>query len=142
MTAVPLPVAVEKLRGFIADHYGEILHIDEGSITVEVIGSLVDRQRRTSDRPVPMVVDLHFSEEEFSMPERDGMSSQLGHRTRIEVSVRLKRSRDRRRDNLREPARMLIASLRAYLMAVRLAPGDVVPRVRQATRPLWPWLRR
>jgi diguanylate cyclase (GGDEF)-like protein/putative nucleotidyltransferase with HDIG domain len=142
VTGVPLPVAVEKLRGFIADHYGDILHIDHGSITVEVNGAQMERHRRTTDRRVPLVVELHFSEEEFATPDRDGISPRMGHRTRIEVSVRAKRSRDRRRENVMEPAKMLIASLRAYLMAVRLAPSEAISRTRRATRPLWPWLWR
>jgi diguanylate cyclase (GGDEF)-like protein/putative nucleotidyltransferase with HDIG domain len=124
VASVPLRVAMEKLRGFIADNGAEIVGVDGNAISLEVGDSSLDRQRRTNDRTPRMVVDLKFSEELVNVSPRDAVA--LTQRTRIEVNIHPKRTRDRRKDVPRESAQRVATSLRAYLMATECeaTPGD------------------
>ena len=56
-TTVPLSVAIEKLRGFVADHQAEITSIDGNQVRLKV-GESPGLFRRSGDRSVPFVVDL------------------------------------------------------------------------------------
>ena len=111
VTAVPLKVAVEKLRGFVADHHAEIISIDEQTILLQISAQHTPLLRRTGDRPVPYQIELTFSE------SRDGQGECQHARTLVNVTVRPKRNRDRRRADVLERARKLVRSLKAYLMA-------------------------
>src|SRR6185503_14451887 len=53
VTAVPLNIAVEKLRGFIADHHGEVVPVEDHHIAIKIDGGGVDKMRRLGDREVP-----------------------------------------------------------------------------------------
>ncbi len=55
-TNVPINFAVQKLRGFVCDHNGEIKTITDGNVTIRL--TAYGDQRRRSDRPVPLLVDL------------------------------------------------------------------------------------
>jgi diguanylate cyclase (GGDEF)-like protein/PAS domain S-box-containing protein len=113
-TAVPLKVAVEKLRGFVADHHAEIVSIEEDHIALKIDGQYTPLLRRSHDRPVPFCIELCFAEKQFSKTGQEG----AGHlRTIIDVAIRPQRSRDRRRRDVLERARQLISSLKSYLMA-------------------------
>jgi hypothetical protein len=115
-TFVPLRVAMEKLRGFIADNNAEIINIVGNSVTLELSDANQDRRRRSQDRPVPMVVNITFSEESVNLFRPSGEA--IAQRTRIEVGIRPKRPRDRRKDGALDPGRRVSTSLRAYLMAM------------------------
>ncbi len=65
VTAVPLKVAIEKLRGFVADQKAEVASIKDSEIVMLIHGSSSAASRRQSDRPVPMQVELSFAEEHF-----------------------------------------------------------------------------
>jgi len=108
ITAMPLDVVAQKLRGFVADHHAEILNIDEQAISLKIDGVNTPNVRRNDDRPVPFALEIHF---ETVKIENEGC------RTLIEVVVRPIRQRDRRRTNAMERARQLMASLQSYLMA-------------------------
>ena len=109
-TAVPLRVAAEKLRGFIADHRAEILHFSDDRVALLVPPTSLPMLRRKTDRPVAFVVELAFS-------ERDRAESGFGKETLVSVTIRPRRTRDRRRRDGRERAHQLLASLKSYLMA-------------------------
>ncbi|MEQ8791802.1 MAG: diguanylate cyclase [Pirellulaceae bacterium] len=113
-TAVPLKVAVEKLRGFVADHHAEIASIEEDHIVLMIDGQYTPLLRRVQDRPVPFRIELCFTEKQFEKQGQEGN----GHlRTVIDVAIRPQRNRDRRRRDVLERARKLISSLKSYLMA-------------------------
>lgn len=112
VTAVPLKVAVEKLRGFVADHHAEIMSIDDNTIVLKIDGP--NTARRNSDRPVPFFVTLGFEERRIPTKGREDANVL---RTVIQVSIRPKRNRDRRREDALERARQLLFSLKSYLMA-------------------------
>jgi hypothetical protein len=118
VTAVPLNVAVEKLRGFIADHHGEVVPVDDHHIAVKIEGGGVANMRRLGDRDVPFVIDLQF-ETLPGAPSARGVGSS---RTLVKVSIRPQRSRDRRQRDVLERARQLLVSLKSYLVAQEHVP--------------------
>jgi diguanylate cyclase (GGDEF)-like protein/PAS domain S-box-containing protein len=112
-TSMPLNVVVEKMRGFVADHFAQIDAIDERHVALRIEGESAALLRRSSDRPVPFVLDVQF--EEFKPPEDNRAAARF--RTLAHVTIRPQRSRDRRRRDVLERAQRLLASLRSYLVA-------------------------
>ncbi len=123
VSTVPLSMAIEKLRGFVADHQAEIVHVTSHEVRLKIGGSGF-LFRRSSDRKCPCFVDLTFEEISGKQQGADGLPKNI--RTRIKVVVALQRGRDRRRHDTAERARRLLASLRAYLMAMEETPGFTV----------------
>lgn len=123
MTAVPLNIAAEKLKGFVSDHHANIESISENRIAL-LIDSNPAQTRRAEDRPVPFCVELAFDE---SQGRVEGRSESTALRTLIHVKIRPKRSRDRRRSDALERARKLLASLKSYLMASDCAQATAEP---------------
>lgn len=113
-TPVPIKVAIEKLRGFVADHRATIVSIDSNSVTLEIDDG-VRPMRRRSDRSMTFSVQLRFEEEQFDRSTGSGPRCFL--RTRIHVAITPRRSRDRRRADVEARAREVLASVRSYLMA-------------------------
>jgi len=104
---VPLKIVAEKLRGFVADQGAEIASADESHVVLTLDGAAMPMLRRSTDRDVPLSVEL-----EFDQRQHDGAVS-----TRIDVVIRPKRGRDRRRTDSIERARQVLASLKSYLVA-------------------------
>lgn len=113
-TAVPLNVAAEKLKGFVADHHAEITTVDENQIALKIDAQHTPLTRRASDRPVPFLVTLVFQERRS---ETQGRPEGTQTRTMIHVTIRPKRQRDRRRSDVVQRARHLLHSLKSYMMA-------------------------
>ena len=112
---VPLGLAMEKLRGFVADHAGRILSAQNDHIQLEIDTS-PSRTRRASDRPMTFLLDLRMKEIREPMnPDRQPGVWQA--RTKIQVAIAPKRTRDRRRTDLVARSKEMLLSLRAYLMA-------------------------
>ncbi|HEX3656948.1 MAG TPA: diguanylate cyclase [Pirellulales bacterium] len=125
ITESPIDRTVEKLRGFIADHHGEIVKVDGRHMRIK-LGYDGDLFGRKSDRPARLVIDLEFSEEHSAKPgeRRSGVA-----RTRIHVELNPQRQRDRRKPEVLARCRQLLISLRAYLMATEAAPKiEAAPR--------------
>jgi hypothetical protein len=97
--------------------------------------------RRFTDRPVSFRLDLEFTEDrkqrENNRPGNDGVT-----RTRIQVSVSLRKQRDRRLNDLADRARHVLASLKSYLMASEEEDQDDDGAINRAKRILTPWLGR
>jgi hypothetical protein len=115
VTYSPIAVAIEKLRGFVSDHHAEIMQIEPHEVRLKVGGGGGFSFRRRSDRHVPLLVTLNF--EEHKNPHSGGDSSRGLIQTNIRIAISPVRSRDRRREDVIERARQLLASFRAYLMA-------------------------
>jgi diguanylate cyclase (GGDEF)-like protein/PAS domain S-box-containing protein len=113
-TVVPLHLATEKLRGFIADHNAEILEIAKNRVILDIAGKNLPLMRRSSDRPTPFLVELNLEEVQVDH-DTHATGGQL--RTLVQITIRPKRQRDRRRNGVDERARQLFVSLRSYLMA-------------------------
>ncbi|MGA2620350.1 MAG: diguanylate cyclase [Thermoguttaceae bacterium] len=117
VTPVPLQMAIEKLRGFVADHEARILNIDGNQVQLEISERSAGPLRRLTDRPV--IFQLHLRLEEQRMNGK-GDSGPAGGvlRTRIKIAVSLRRNRDRRRKDVVDRARQVLTSFRSYLMAI------------------------
>jgi diguanylate cyclase (GGDEF)-like protein/PAS domain S-box-containing protein len=114
VTVVPLKVTAEKLRGFVADHHSEVVSITDDRVTLAIGAQDTPLIRRTSDRPVPFIIELTFGEQQRPV---EGRPNTLAMCTLIRVLIRPKRHRDRRRRDATERARQLLVSLKSYLMA-------------------------
>lgn len=125
VTSVPFKVAAEKLKGFVADHHAEIASLEEKRVVLRIEAGAAPLMRRTSDRPVPFEIEINFDEE--AVPE----NSSAYARTFIQVVIRPRKDRDRRRRDAIERATKLLASLKSYLMAQEYvappASGDAAP---------------
>ncbi len=115
VTVVPMKVAAEKMRGFVADHKAQILEIRDNTVTFKIDEENSAYNKRWSDRPVPFVMELTFDEEGDA-----GQQQQSGAhvRTIISVVIRPRRQRDRRRRDMIERSKQLLVSLKSYLMAI------------------------
>lgn len=131
-TPVPLNMTIEKLRGFVADHFATISAIEGEKITLQIDGNRGELTKRNSDRPVPFIVELRFSEERIEGASTSGGPAGRVVRTKIYVAVRPKRNRDRRRNDTIERARMVVSSIKSYLMAQEELPAENNP-IRKAT---------
>jgi diguanylate cyclase (GGDEF)-like protein len=140
LTPVPIAMAIEKLRGFVADHCAKIVTTRSNHVQLE-IDHRAGRMRRRSDRSVAFVVDLRFEEEKLVASPSQGSGPGAVSRTRIHATISPRKHRDRRAE-MATRAREVLASLRSYLMAtVENAPPSksVLRRVRRA---LLPWLAK
>ncbi len=139
-TPVPLQMAIEKLRGFVADHRATILEINGNRMQLEITEKETSRLRRLTDRPLTFRVDLRFEEQRLQRKE----SEYVGHliRTKIYISISPRKDRDRRRRDLANGARRMLTSFRAYLMATDEDEMATPPRGTwvRAKRILAPWL--
>jgi diguanylate cyclase (GGDEF)-like protein len=117
MTNVPLNVAAEKIRGFIADHEADIISIEENQILLAVGVEKFEPRRRRSDRPGTLVVDLQVREIPPDLALQGGHG---GTRTEARVTIRPRRGRDRRA-RADEQAALVLASLKSYLIAQECA---------------------
>ena len=134
-TPVPIQLAVEKLRGFVADHRARIESIDGGNIKllIEHAGPPV---RRHGDRTMAFVAEIRLEEE-----RADAAHPTAGLRTRIYVKITPQKQRDRRREDVGQRAREVLASFRCYLMATcESGPNSV--QSPSPTRSFLPWLFR
>jgi diguanylate cyclase (GGDEF)-like protein/PAS domain S-box-containing protein/putative nucleotidyltransferase with HDIG domain len=136
VTPVPVSMAVEKLRGFIADHNAQVVSTDENRIQLTLVDQATQR-RRLGDRPTDFLLDITLSEEPFENA-RGGSRSMSITRTRIHVVISPRRNRDRRRTDVADKARQILSSVRCYLMAVAESPPSPaeVPEAAQS------WLGR
>lgn len=117
ITAVPIEVAIQKLRGFIADQNAKIVKTADAELHLEVTDRHTADTRRTTDRPTTFLIDLKLSQKHIDRANAHGFAAGNYVETRIEVVIRPRRDRDRRRDAVVDKARRLLGSLKSYLMA-------------------------
>jgi diguanylate cyclase (GGDEF)-like protein/PAS domain S-box-containing protein len=117
ISAVPIEVAVQKLRGFIADQNAKIVKTNENELQLTITDSQTSTNRRASDRPVMFLLHLKLSQQHTERSNTQGFASGTYVETKLEVKIRPRRDRDRRREATVEKARRLLGSLKSYLMA-------------------------
>jgi diguanylate cyclase (GGDEF)-like protein/PAS domain S-box-containing protein len=117
VSSVPLKLAIEKLRGFVQDHKAEILSIKADRVDLQIAAERDCPGRRRSDRPIPFVVEMSFSEHRVLAAAVEGREPAKIARTSVNVAVRLKRTRDRRNADALQQAASIVASIKSYLMA-------------------------
>lgn len=116
-TEVPIDIAIEKLRGFVTDQQAKIISIRDNRVEIEISSDRVGQQRRKADRPSPYRLELEFSEDRLEKTNSFGLAAGSYAQTVINVSIRPKKRRNRRREDQLERARMALQSLKSYLMA-------------------------
>jgi diguanylate cyclase (GGDEF)-like protein/PAS domain S-box-containing protein len=141
VTAVPVNIAVEKLRGFVLDHHAEILGVRADRIDLQIEAQRRQLSRRRSDRPVPFLVELCFSEQRVPIRTAQGQAATKMLRTRVRVTIRLKRSRDRRGSAIMQQAQCILAAIQSYLMANQETKPAEPGTTRLAVNMLAPWLK-
>ncbi|QDU88272.1 putative diguanylate cyclase YdaM [Pirellulimonas nuda] len=114
---VPMNVAVEKLRGFISDHDAKIVKTGENRLRMTTQCASVDRSMRKGDKPIAFQIDLTLSETHTERCNTAGLAAGKYVQTVAEVQIRPRRDGDLRRAGAVERARLLLASLKSYLMA-------------------------
>ncbi|TWU64837.1 diguanylate cyclase [Crateriforma conspicua] len=107
LTTVPLELAVEKLRGFIADHHAEIIQVKADQLELRVNALCSSGGRRVADQQITLQVLLTLS---------DQMSGARVRQTRVHAHIRPVRNRDRRRRELHACVSQVVSSLNCYLM--------------------------
>jgi diguanylate cyclase (GGDEF)-like protein/PAS domain S-box-containing protein len=117
ISAVPIEVAIQKLRGFIADQDAKIVKTNENALQLAITDSQANINRRANDRPVMFFIHLKLSQHHTERSNTQGLASGAYVETRIDVEIRPRRDRDRRREATVEKARRLLGSLKSYLMA-------------------------
>ena len=141
VTPVPVAMAIQKLRGFVADHQAKIVSTSGNRVRLE-IDDRAGQMRRRGDRSLTFLVDLKFGEETFAGRDPDASDVAPGTRTRIHFAISPRKDRDRRRADVADRAREVLTSFRSYLMASKVdnPPGKGV--LYRATRIIAPWLTK
>jgi diguanylate cyclase (GGDEF)-like protein/PAS domain S-box-containing protein len=123
ITAVPLEIVAEKVRGFVSDHQADVEAIDQERVLAKINAAELGQDRRKVGRSTPYMVAMHFEERRVkTVSTREGAAG--GQRTLIHVTIRPKRNRDRRRSDAIQKARTIMASLQSYLMAQEYTADD------------------
>ncbi|MCE5266798.1 MAG: diguanylate cyclase [Planctomycetaceae bacterium] len=141
ITPVPVRIAIEKLRGFVADHQAKIVSVDGNRVSLEIDCRAANRLRRLTDRPTALRIDLAFEEQRLQTAGGEKTAA-VTTRTKITVAVRPRTNRDRRRGDGMTQAREVLISLRSYLMAVEQNPSQSNGSLKTIARALAPWLVR
>lgn len=127
LTTVPIELAIEKFRGFVSDQGAQIISVDGNHVKIKADGCQ-GSNRRSSDRPVPFLIDLNFKKVDATDLD---LPDQAKTGTLISLEVQTIRNRDRRRRGLEDQVRNLLASLKSYFMAVEVRQL-VQPKVERA----------
>ena len=116
-SAVPIDIAIEKLRGFVSDHKAKILTTRENSVELEVSSEMVSYDRRQGDHHVTFRVEMQFSEVRVERSNSLGFAAGEYAHTQVDLKIRPKRNKKRRKSDMAERARLIQQSIKAYLMA-------------------------
>jgi diguanylate cyclase (GGDEF)-like protein len=140
ITPVPIKMAIEKLRGFVADHQARIVTVEGNQVRLEIEDRFASRLRRLTDRAATFWVDVAFEEEELERPRLNGaVAPSIATRTRIRVAISMRKNRNRRNDEVMLRAREVLTSFRSYLMATEEEPSPPEGPLTRAKRILTPW---
>jgi hypothetical protein len=104
------------MRGFVSDYHAEVDKIEEGHLVLKITGQNSPLMRRSTDRPVALVIEMWFEEGKLNLGGRSGVAD----RTIVQVTVRPVRNRDRRQSDVLERARKMLANLKSYLVATEI----------------------
>jgi len=138
ITSVPMTVAVEKLRGFVADHQATITEINHNNLQLEITYQGASERRRRGDRLTTFLVTLRFEEEQVHWTDDDLLKRgpRAAPRTRIHFAIAPRSDRDRRRAEIHGQAREVLVSFRSYLMAAEeFDPSGAACQYRQVVQP-------
>ncbi len=116
-TEVPIDIAIQKLRGFVTDKKAKILVTRENHVEMELHGDNFGQHRRSGDRSLGFRVEIEFSEKRVERTNNVGLARGSYALSMAQVTIRPRRGRNRRQGDQAERARLIMQSLKAYLMA-------------------------
>jgi diguanylate cyclase (GGDEF)-like protein/PAS domain S-box-containing protein len=114
-TPVPMDLAIEKLRGFLADHKAEVLQVSEGKMQIRLAVAKKADTRRSFRSHMSFLIDLKIYE---SIVEGQSFTSERKpqrQRTNVEVTL-TPESGSRRSEDVSECAHRAIVGLNCYLI--------------------------
>jgi hypothetical protein len=114
LTAVPVDIVVEKLRGALLDFKAELLSVEEDAVQFRIDSQNLSDLKRSSDRKFSFIVDVKLQEVEFVLSRSNNSDS---NQTLVEVEIRQNSTRDRRSTFCREQAELFSHNLQSYLVA-------------------------
>lgn len=117
LTAVPQDIAVERLSGFINDNKAEIIKVDDNRVAIRINNREASTNRRANDRTVELLMEVVLEHIEMRPP---GVRGSIQRQTKMHVTIRTAKGRDRRAINVIEQATSLLISFRSYLVAQEL----------------------
>ena len=123
-TAVPIDIAIAKLRGFVSDHQAKVISTHANSVELEISSEKVSYDRRKGDRNVDFRIEMEFSERRQACVNNVGLAAGEYASTHIEVKIRPRRVAKRRRVEIAERAQLILQSVKAYLMAKESAERE------------------
>ena len=124
VTAVPINIAIEKLRGFVTDQQARIVSIRESRVEMEISSEKAGLHRRQADRPTTFRIELEFSEQRAEKANTFGLAKGTYSLSVAKVTIRPKRMRNRRTEDQADRSRLILQSLKAYLMAKEVEGGE------------------
>jgi diguanylate cyclase (GGDEF)-like protein/PAS domain S-box-containing protein len=111
VTSVPVDLAIEKLRGFIADHQAEIINVDENHVSLRLNAISPLAGRRRADQQISLRVEMTLSEVAI-----EKANAYTPSKTNVHISLQPIRNRDRRNAALTACFEQVRDSLKSYLM--------------------------
>lgn len=107
----PCDLAIDKLRGFIADHSAEVISVKESQVSLKLNVLCLRGGRRRMDRRIAVRAELTMSEHQV-----DGKQPGGRKQTNVHLILEPIRNRDRRSRELSECFNHVLTSLNSYLM--------------------------
>ncbi len=114
LSSVPRGIAIEKLKGFVAESKAEIIDIQLDFVHLRVDCRYAPMTRRDTDRPTIFEMRIEFIDVDVVGTGRGG---NLQRQTRLGIQILASRQRDRRIDAVVDQANRLRLSIQAYLVA-------------------------
>ena len=111
VTRVPIDLAIEKLRGFIADHQAEIIRVEENHVSLRLNAISQQAGRRRADQQISLRVEMTLSEATV-----ENATALTPSETNVHISLQPIRNRDRRNAGLKTCYEQVQESLKSYLM--------------------------
>ncbi len=131
ISSVPRGIAIEKLKGFVADCKAEVIDIETERVHLRVDCRNAPMARRDADRPTVFEIKIDLEDIDVSGTGRaDGIQRQ----TRLKIQIYATRNRDRRTDALVDQANRLLHSFQAYLVA-RVITNEMQSRLIPVYKP-------
>ena len=114
LTAVPQDIAIERLSGFINDHKAEVVEIDGNRVAVRINSRDSSASRRQNDRPIELLMEVLLEQVDV---RPQGVRGSIQCQTKMHVTFRAAKPRDRRYVNVLEQASQLMMSFKSYMVA-------------------------
>jgi diguanylate cyclase (GGDEF)-like protein/PAS domain S-box-containing protein len=115
---IPQEIAIEKLKGFVADHGAEVLRAESGMVSIRLDCRQRDRARRYGERPAVFVLDIAVQPVQLLVKK----TKTYQQCTRFQVTAQPIKARDRRTSIIRGQINLVLQSFQSYLGAQLIDP--------------------